>query len=71
MGNKIALDDDDWCGTPPKPRPWPPYLLDLIQLQIDVFKAELCGSDQFTETEMRLLEADLNGHLKNFAQALK
>ena len=71
MGDMVMYDDDDWCGTPPKPRPWPPYLLDLVKVQIEVFKAELPSLFKLNRTEVSLLNAALNAHYKDFALALE
>lgn len=72
MGKLVALDDDDPCGNPPRrPWPWPTVLLDLVKVQMEVFKTEVLAQYQLTKDEVEMLDADLNGHYKNFFMLLK
>jgi len=71
MGSMVAFDDDDWCGTPPQPRPWPPYLLELVKLQTKIFSTELPAIFKLNRDEIKILNADLNSHIENFAIVLK
>ena len=73
-GELVALDDDDWCGTPPRrpwPWPWPRFLLDLVKVQMEVFKTEVLAQYQLTKDEVEMLDADLNAHYKDFFMLLK
>lgn len=70
-GDIVALDDDDWCGTPPKPRPWPPFLMELLKLQTEVFRTELLANYKLSGTEIKSLDTELNAHLSDFAGLLK
>lgn len=75
MGKLTAMDDHDDCGTPPRRRPWPwppdPDLLDLVKLQIDVFKTEMSAQYNLTDDELELLDASLDAHYKDFYMLLK
>ncbi|MBT8339181.1 MAG: hypothetical protein HKP58_08090 [Desulfatitalea sp.] len=71
MGRMIAYDDDDWCGTPPKPWPWPHYLLDLVTLQADIFRKQLPNLFKLTREETMFLNAHLDRHVTEFAIALE
>ena len=74
MGKLVALDDDDWCGTPPRrpwPWPWPEFLLDLVKVQMDVLKAEMSAQYNLTDDEVEMLDASLDAHYKDFYMLLK
>jgi hypothetical protein len=73
MKSMVALDDDDWCGTPPKPRPWPwpPFLMDLVKLQADLFRTELGTNFKLSEEESKLFDANLNSQMEAFGALLR
>ncbi len=66
-GKGIAYwDDDDWCGTPPKPWPWPRRWLDLIEVQIQTVHAGMLEYYDLDRDQTRLLEEHLGAQWERF-----
>lgn len=72
-GKLVAMDDRDPCGTPPRrrPWPWPTFLLDLVKVQMEVFKTEMYAQYDLTDGEAEMLDASLDAHFKDFYMLLK
>lgn len=64
-------DDDDWCGTPPKPWPWPWPWLKLIRFQAEVFVSELPQWYDLNRQELGILRDRMLKQVIRFEQLAK
>jgi hypothetical protein len=71
MRGMMMLDDDDWCGTPPKPRPWPPFLMELVKLQAELFRTELIANHKLSKEEIALFDTAMSDQMEAFHTVLR